>query len=337
MNAANPPISRRHNIRRGVSLYSYQDEYFLRKLTLEQCIAEAASIGASGIETIAEQMMPGFPHLPDAFYGQWHRWMEQYGATPTCHDAFLDTRLHQDRLLTEQESIDSMVRDLEHARKLGCSLIRVLVSVPPDLVEKCIPHAERLDVRMGIEVHAPLHFDHPWIMRHAESMARSKSRHVGFIPDMGIFTNRIPRVSRDRMVRDGATGRIADFICQAYEARTLAEYVIRDVRDLGGSQIDVRFAESLRHTVWSSPKRLLEFMPFIFHIHAKFYEMLDEGTEYSIPYEQIVPVLIEGGYEGFLSSEYEGNRHIHDAFETDSVAQVRRQQEMLGRLLGESR
>ena len=78
-------------------------------------------------------------------------------------------------------------------------------------------------------------------------------------------------------------------------------------------------------------------MPLIFHIHAKFYEMLDEGTEYSIPYERIIPVLIEGGYEGFLSSEYEGNRHIHDAFEVDSVEQVRRQQSMLEHLLGESR
>jgi sugar phosphate isomerase/epimerase len=111
--------------------------------------------------------------------------------------------------------------------------------------------------------------------------------------------------------------------------------VIRDVRAMGGNQVDVRFAESLRHTVWSNPKRLLEFMPFILHVHAKFYEMLDDGTEYSIPYERIVPVLIEGGYDGYLSSEYEGNRHLHDAFEVDSIEQVRRQQLMLARLLGE--
>ena len=30
-------------IKRGVSLYSYQEEYFLRKLGLEQCIAEAVT------------------------------------------------------------------------------------------------------------------------------------------------------------------------------------------------------------------------------------------------------------------------------------------------------
>lgn len=39
-------------------------------------------------------------------------------------------------------------------------------------------------------------------------------------------------------------------------------------------------------------------MPRIFHIHAKFYEMTDGHTEYSISYEQIIPVLQQGGYDG---------------------------------------
>jgi sugar phosphate isomerase/epimerase len=75
-------------------------------------------------------------------------------------------------------------------------------------------------------------------------------------------------------------------------------------------------------------------MPYIHHIQAKFYEMTDEGVEYSIPYDKIIPVLIEGGYSGYLSSEYEGNRHIQDAFPVDSLEQVRRQHSMFQRLLG---
>jgi hypothetical protein len=85
-----------------------------------------------------------------------------------------------------------------------------------------------------------------------------------------------------------------------------------------------------------NPRRLLEFMPFIFHIHGKFYEMLEDYTEYSIAYAEIIPVLVEGGYSGYLSSEYEGNRHIQDAHQVDSVEQVRRQQVMFSRLLGEA-
>ena len=76
-------------------------------------------------------------------------------------------------------------------------------------------------------------------------------------------------------------------------------------------------------------------MDRIFHIHAKFYEMLENETEYSIPYDEVIPVLKEGGYQGYFSSEYEGNRHIQDVFEVDSVEQVRRQQKMFKKLLNE--
>jgi hypothetical protein len=46
-------------------------------------------------------------------------------------------------------------------------------------------------------------------------------------------------------------------------------------------------------------------------------------------------VLVDGGFDGYLSSEYEGNRHIQDAFPVDSVEQVRRQHALFARLLGE--
>lgn len=329
-------MSASHSVKRGVSLYSYQEEYFLRKLTLEQCIAEAAAIGAFGIETLAEQMMPGFPRLSDAFYEQWHQWMARYNARPVCHDMFLDTKRYKGRLLTEQECIDSIVRDLKHAARLGCKVMRMLVFVSPELLEKCLPYAEQYDVKMGIEVHAPWHFDHPWIMRHVEMIQRTGTRHAGFVPDMGIFTRRLPRVLRDRALRNGATPKILDYVSQAYENGVLSEYIVAETRNMGGNAVDMGYAEASRHNVYSQPKRLLEFMPSIFHIHAKFYEMLEDGTEYSIPYDKIVPVLIQGGFDGYLSSEYEGNRHIQDAFPVDSIEQVRRQHAMFRRLLGES-
>jgi sugar phosphate isomerase/epimerase len=323
-------------IKRGVSLYSYQEEYFLRKLSLEQCIATSADLGALGIESLAEQMMPGFPRLSDAFYEQWHAWMARYHTVPVCHDMFLDTKRHKDRLLTRAECIASFERDLKHAARLGCKVMRVLVFVSPELLEACLPLAEKYDVKMGIEVHAPWHFDHPWIMRHAEMFQRTATKHAGFVPDMGMFTKRLPRVVRDRAQRNGGTPAILDYVCGAYESGVLSEYIVAEARLMGGNPIDVAFAEQSRHNVYSQPRRMLEFMPYIFHIHAKFYEMLDDGNEYSIPYDKIVAVLIQGGYTGYLSSEYEGNRHIQDAFPVDSVEQVRRQHAMFSRLLGET-
>jgi sugar phosphate isomerase/epimerase len=327
----------RHSIKRGVSLYSFQEEYFLRKLSLEQCIAKAAEIGANGIEIIGEQMIPGFPKLTDAFVDQWFGWMDKYGTTPVCHDMFLDTKRFKHRLLTIDEQVESVLRDLKFAKRLGCKVVRIIVSAAPEVIEKCIPSAEELDVKMGIEVHSPFHFDQSWILRHLEVMERTGTKHYGFVPDMGMFTDRFPRVQRDRFLRMGVRREMADYICEAYEQRIFVEYIAGNVREMGGTPLEIMMAESGRHQIWSNPQRLREHMPRIFHIHAKFYEMLDDYTEYSIPYEKIIPILIEGGYEGYLSSEYEGNRHIQDVHEVDSVEQVRRQHMMFQRLLGENR
>jgi sugar phosphate isomerase/epimerase len=232
--------------------------------------------------------------------------------------------------------VASMQRDLRFAKRLGCKTMRIIVNTPPEVVVACVPLAEELDIRMGIEVHSPFHFDHPWILRYTELTRATGSDHVGYIPDMGMYIKDYPPVFRDRFLRTGATPKIVEFILEAHKARVLPDYVLMDIRKMGANQVDLGMAETLRHNIWSNPRRMLEFMPWIFHIHAKFYEIDDSGREPSIPYDEIIPVLIEGGYTGHLSSEYEGQRHIEDAFEVDGREQVRRQQEMFKRLLGEA-
>lgn len=322
-------------IKRGVSLYSFQEEFFLRKMTLEDCVAACASMGAYGIESLAEQMMPGFPNLDDAFYDGWHAMMAKYGTVSVCHDMFLDTKKFRGRLMTLDEQVESFVRDIRHASRLGCTVIRVLNFVSPELMEKVLPHAEQYNMRLGLEIHAPMHFEHPWVLRHIEFMDRLGSPLLGFIPDMGIFTKHFPPVMAERLIRQGATPHIIEYIREQYDRRVLAEYVVGDVRNMGGNPVDIRAAEMLRHNNWSNPRRLLEHMDRIFHVHAKFYEMDEQDRETSLGYEEVIPVLKEGGYSGYLASEYEGNRHIQDAFEVDSVEQVRRHQRMLARLIGE--
>ncbi|MBC5766748.1 sugar phosphate isomerase/epimerase family protein [Ramlibacter albus] len=325
----------KHEIKRGVSLYSYQYEVFLRKMTLDDCIAHAAGLGARGIEVLPEQSFTGFPDIPQAQVDAWFASLERHGAYPVCHDMFLDTKLHKDRKLTFDEMVASLQRDLKVAKRLGCNVLRVIVNTPPEVVVACVPLAEQLDTRMGIEVHSPFHFDHPWILRYTELTRATGSDHVGYIPDMGMYCKHYPPVFRDRFLRTGATPKIAEYIVDAFEHRMLTDYLLMDVRKMGANAVDLAMAETTRHNIWSNPKRMLEFMPWIFHIHAKFYEIDEAGVEPSIPYDEIIAVLAEGGFRGHLSSEYEGQRHIEDAFEVDGREQVRRQHVLFSRLLGE--
>jgi sugar phosphate isomerase/epimerase len=330
-----------HTVRRGVSLYSFQEEYFLRTLTVEDCIREAAGFGARGIEIIPEQMIPGFPDIPDAFVDSWFGWMEKYGTTPVATDLFLDTKRNPDRWLTLEEQVASVHRDVDIAVRLGAKVVRAIINTPPEVMEAAAPYAEEQGVRLLLEVHAPFHYEHPWILEHLEVMHRTGSPALGLMPDMGTFVERFPRVVSDRALRDGAKPELVDLIVKTYDDHGDTHALMDVVNYRGGGPVDFGLARQATHYIWIEPKSLLEHMPLIGHIQAKFYEMtLDETTgaevEYSIPYDRIVPVLIEGGFDGYLSSEYEGNRHIQDAFEVDSVEQVRRQHAMFARLLGET-
>lgn len=71
------------DMKRSISLYSYQDEYYDGKLDLEGCLRETAKTGATGVELLAEQMIKKFP-LPietEEFREQWFGWLEKYHLT----------------------------------------------------------------------------------------------------------------------------------------------------------------------------------------------------------------------------------------------------------------
>src|SRR4030042_2164965 len=312
-----------HNIKRGVSLYSFQEEYFLRKMNLEDLLATTTRLGIQGVEIIGDQMIPGYPNISDSFYDQWHAWLEKYKLTPSCLDMFLDWNKYKGRVMTDDEKVQSVLKDIQSANRLGCTVIRVITHTEPKILERLAPYAEKYNVRLGVEIPSPFHFDHEYEQSLLAMYQKVQSPYLGFVPDMGIFVISFPRVISERWVRDGANPEIVRFIVEAFNNHAM-DHIEEDVKKMGATPEDVGRAIGATRFIYTNPRRMLDFMPYIFHIHAKFYEMLPEYTEYSIPYEDIIPVLIEGGFQGYLSSEYEGNRHIQDAFEVDSTEQVRR-------------
>lgn len=324
-------------IQRGVSLYSFQEEMFLGQMSVEDCIAFAASIGARGIEVLPEQNMPTFPHISDAQIGQWHEMLARHGAHFTCYDMFLDTKRRKDRLMTDDEQVESIHRDLQLCHRLGIRNMRILIFVRPDILERCVPMAEKLDVHMGVEVHAPWYLDHAWILRTIEVADRLKTKHLGILPDMGIFMKHYPPVYRARFERQGARPEVTQFIVDSHEAKIMAEYTIYEVAvKMQGNKAEVAMAETLRHNPYANPRRIGDFAPYFRHIQAKFYEMTEDCREPSLDYEAVIPELVKAGWEGTLSSEYEGNRWIQDVQAVDSREQVRRQHVMFERLIGQA-
>lgn len=330
------------SIKRGVSLYSFQEEYFHRRMGFEQILATCSALDVRGIEIIGDQMIPRYPEISPEFLKLWHGWMDKYELTPVCLDMFLDWNKFKGRVMTADERVESVSRDIVNAHQLGCTVIRVIHDIEPDLLERLAPVAEKHNVTLALEVHAPSDLDSPLEQRLIEMFERVRSPFLGFTIDLGIYCKRLPRVVSDRFLREGMAPALVQFLIDAYNAGTLPhaedegpgrESLAELVLKRGGREKDIYLAYMGTHMIYSNPRRLLDYMPHIKHIHGKFYEMLPDCTEYSIPYEEIMPVLKEGGYAGYIASEYEGNRWIHDAFAVDSAQQVERHQVLLKRLI----
>ncbi len=276
----------------GVSLYSYTGDFSVT-MTLEDCIADAVDAGATGIEILSETHIPNYPNPPDAWVEHWHQLMVKYGTTPTCYDCWVDSRLHKGRTLTMQESLDFLLRDMKLAARLGFKIMRPKLGVISDdlipdpvwreMVERALPYAEKYDVRIAPEIHAPTPLKSKTVDDYMDLIAKTGTKHFGMLIDTSIF--------KDREGRKLKPGEWADPILA----------------------ID--------------PRDLFPYLPYVFHMHAKFWGVSDDLTEGSIPYDKVVPALIEGGYDKFISSEYEGPRELFVGGD-----QVRRQFAMISRL-----
>lgn len=329
------------NVKRGVTLYSYQEEFYTHAMSLEDCIAEVASMGAEGIELIGEEMVPNYPNPPEPWVQQWHAMLEKHHTKPACLDTFVDLTWGGRRQMSPQEAVDTLVVHLKLAKRLGFKTVRPSLggrtTNPIEMIKAAIPHAEELDVKIAVEIHAPAPLDSQQIAGYLDLIATTKTKHFGFTPDMGIFCKRVPRVMLQNFVRRGAQEKCTAYIDSAYQQGVPSDQIQAEVAKMGGNDVDRACATyaSGYGPPNNDPKKLQKLMPYIYNVHGKFYEMTDDLHEFSIPYEDIMPVLTAIGYDGYINSEYEGQRWTQDAKETDSCEEIRRQHALMKRLLNE--
>ena len=294
----------------GVSLYSYGGDYLVT-MTLEDCLADVADVGADGIEILADTHIAGYPSPTTAWVDDWHELVGRHHLTPTCYSSWLDTRLRKDRTLTVDEAVPLLVRDLELAHRLGFTILRpklgvVSLDLIPDpvwreTVERALPKAEEYGIRIAPEIHAPTPLDSTIVEDYLD-LAR-QTEHFGLLIDTGIFQN----AERGRMHSDS-----------------------RFVFGNPDPELAARVAREMSKPMNEDPALLADLLPYVFHVHAKFWDMTDDLDDPHLPYDAIVKVLVEGGWSGSLSSEYEGPRDLYLASDM-----VRRQQAMLRRLVAE--
>lgn len=330
------------SIKLCVSLYSFQEDYYIGKRDLESCIAAVGNkgIGADGIEVLLEQMpLPSMREDNRVISNQdldlWQGWLQKHGVAAQSFGADVFTTMYSNRYLTERESIKITMADIRMAAQLGFKVYRTGVFRKEDvgILAACLPLAEDLGIQIATEIHTPRGIHTWWTQDWLEVVLRSGSPAAGFVPDLAIFAKGLSISAQNRLIRDGANPDILAKIDEAYRAHSPLS--IDEVKKMGGNTADCSAVGKLNFFIYDDPQWLKEVLPYSKHIHGKFYEMANvngEDIEPAIDYENAIKVLAENNWDGYISSEYEGQR---DYFEQgcdiymDPMDQVSRHHKMI--------
>lgn len=325
------------SIKRGISLYSYQENFYLGKLDLEGMIREAAKTGATGIELIPEQNCADeYLDPSDRFVGQWKEWMDKYHVEPCCMDIFYDYKLYDNRMLTWKEQVAMYTSGFRFAQKMGFPVVRGMIATPIKLVEMMIPIALDMGLKFGIEIHSPYSVASDYCIQLYELANKYNTKDIGIVPDTGIYVARPSSTIVNKFIRGGAHQEIADYLCRAYLEKVPVQVAGEALARMNPNATDHALFKRIYFANYDDPQLLGKYIDYVVHVHDKCWQMLDDYTEASIDNETPIRILKENGYKGYICTEYEGQRYFHDVGceeNADEIEEVRRNQIMLERLL----
>ncbi len=353
-------------VKRGVSLYCYQQAEFFRQMTWKDMLREVATnVKAPGIEMVSEATIPQYPIPPESFIFEWNNEIARWGLKAVTMDNYMDVLQFRDHIMTHAECAERIKYDLRLAKKLGFENLRLVHEIPFEAIELALPLAEELDVRITNEIHAPQNikptqsmFDAYTRTRVAQDVAfiqRTGTRHYGLQPDFSLFQNTPSKCVITYFFRDQMSPEAADALFdELMQVRSeggpgaVTEYFVKNYKQLGDKlffQNAEMFADNwLEQRPSAQPEDLYDIAPYIFCCHGKFNEMTEipgqpgQYEESSMLYKQAIDVLKAIGYDGYICSEYEGQRYGQDVAGSticDEIEQVRRHHEMMARLIGE--
>lgn len=332
-------------IKRAVSMYSLQDQYARGKMDLEAIFQYLNEMGA-GLEFISDQMMKGTPEPPAEELEKWDQLVAKYKPTLVCNDVFINTGLYRNRELTNKEALELLKKEIRLANRLGFPMIRLVSNTRAEIIEPALQCAIDNNVIMTLEIHAGMSFDDPLTQDFINVMKKLDSPYVGLTVDTGIFCRRHPRVSTAYFMEQGTNQAVVDYVDNIFAQGTDPKRYFKEAEAAGKKFPDELTAlfkndKDFEYAIFCSGYEqsdfsiLDDYWKYVKHFHGKIYEMTDEGVEYSIPFDELVQYLDAKGYDGYIATEYEGNRFaLQDAYISDRE-NVTAHQEMLKRYIGQ--
>jgi sugar phosphate isomerase/epimerase len=325
-----------NGLRLGTTIYSFTNEYHSRRYTLDQLIAKVAELDLGpGVELVGFSHVRGFPTVTDEFADHLKMLLDQNGLQPSCLGLNADVQIRRDHRMTEDECYDYHVAQVQAAAKLGFPVVRHQLPAGPEVTRRLVPLAERLNVKLGLEIHAPERVDTPSILAFREMYAKVDSPFLGFIPDFGACARAIPPSFTESFRKQGIRDELIALALECWELsgtlqERIGEYRKRE-KAAGATDFEIgRMTVIFSVLARMDPRAWLEIMPQVVHIHGKCYDFDENGDEVAIPYGDILPLFRDSGYSGFMSTEWEG----HASSDEDGIPKVQAHHVLCKRILG---
>jgi sugar phosphate isomerase/epimerase len=245
---------------------------------------------------------------------------------PTAYGAYPDSQRITGHRASVDETVEYLKRQVRAAKTLGFPVVRV---GPFEETFQLLPYAEKLGIKLGMEIHAPFSIEGLQdVVRRVEHVS---SAYLGFLPDCGAFCRSPSHVFVERFLSQGADPRLVKHIVDRWADHIPIEELRAEVREMGGDEhMDMMAFESGGYFGHSEPSALNQIMPYIVHVHGKFFGIDDAGNESAVRMPEVIKTLRDGGYSGYVSCEYEGH---HWFPERDAFDQIQKLQALIRKLL----
>jgi sugar phosphate isomerase/epimerase len=297
----------------GTTIYSFTNEWLLRLYTLDEEVQRVAELDLGpAVEIVGFQSIREYPDVSDEFAHHFRGLLDQYGLIPSCLGGNCDVGRDPKRRMTDDETVAYVERQIVSAKKLGFPVLRIQHFIGARVFERLARLAEKAGVQVACELHSPLSAYHPEVVELRECFDRIGPELVGFVPDFSTSMTAPPNLHWERLRELGGTEELIEAAKAVWASDkpvpekfgALAEAAGRfDLGDAAKAQLMMTLTMFGRAPV----EQLTELLPYTKHIHGKFYEVDGTGTEPSIPYAQLFALLLEEGYSGTISAEWEGH------------------------------
>lgn len=320
----------------GTTLYSFTNEFITRQYNFEQLLTLVAEhrLGP-GVEIVGFQSFRGFPNISDAVAERFRERMAHHGLEPSCLAINSDMMLRRGQMLSVAEAVAYHEPQLRAAAKLGFRVVRSQFAAPPEVVRQLVPLLERLELRLGPEIHAPNSVHSPPVLAYREMYAKVNSPCLGFIPDFGSAARNVPPSYVQYLRSQGMPEQLLQLTLAIWQTKQPAsakreEFTVRASEQHADPTIVSALAVMFNILSPQDPRAWLDIMPQVIHVHGKCYDFDEHGSEPSIPYEALLPVFVEGGYQGYISTEWEG--HMYS--DAPALGMIEKHHALCRRILG---